>query len=149
MSGFFQTVLTNEIVLSVLLAYALASLIKVFFHYLGTDKWDWMVFFRTGGMPSSHTASVTAMATSIYLLEGPSNLFMVCLIVASIVISDAIGLRRSVGKQAQVLNKMSQEIRHFRTFRPKRVQELLGHTPKQALAGLVLGILVANLVFIF
>jgi len=119
MGGLLSQVFTNKIVLSVILSYTVASLIKVFFHYLGTDKWDFMVFFRTGGMPSSHTASVTSMTAAIYFLEGSSNLFMVCLIVSSIVISDAIGLRRAVGKQAQVLNKVAAEFRHFRTLELK------------------------------
>ena len=68
----------------------------MFFHYLGTDKWDPMVFFRTGGMPSSHTASVTSMTAAIYFLEGPSNLFMVSLIVSSIVIEKMV-LKRTKG----------------------------------------------------
>jgi len=149
MAGFYSAVFSNKILQSVIFAYMLASLIKVFFNYLGTDKWDLNVFFRTGGMPSSHTASVTAMTTAIYLMEGVSNLFMVCLIVSSIVISDAIGLRRSVGKQAQVLNKVSEEFKHFKKFRTKRLYELLGHTPKQAIAGLILGILIAKMVFLY
>ena len=149
MVGFIGAIFTNKIVLSVVLSYFVASVIKVFFYYLGTDEWNFMVFFKTGGMPSSHTASVVAMAAAIYLSEGPSNLFMVCLIVSSIVIADAIGLRRAVGKQAQVLNKISSEFRHFKTFKTKRLYELLGHTPKQALAGLILGILVTRIIYLF
>lgn len=147
MVGFLKIILTNKIILSVILSYCIASIIKVFFYYLGTDKWDLMIFFRTGGMPSSHTASVTAMTTSIYILEGASNLFMICLIVSSIVISDAVGLRRAVGKQAQVINKVADEFKHFRKFKTKRLYELLGHTPKQAIAGFILGFLITKIIF--
>jgi uncharacterized protein len=104
------------------------------------------VFLRTGGMPSSHTASVTAMTTSIYLMEGPSNLFIVCFIVSVIVISDAVGMRRAMGKQAEVVNKIADEFKYFKKFRTKRLYELLGHTPKQVIAGLILGILIARFV---
>lgn len=147
--GFFVDIITHKIIVSVILAYTVASIIKVFFYWLGTDEWNFMVFFKTGGMPSSHMASVAAMTTSVYMLEQSSNLFMVCLIVSSIVLADAIGLRRAVGKQAKVLNKVADEFKHFRKFRTRRLYELVGHTPKQGLAGLILGILVTRIVFIF
>jgi uncharacterized protein len=146
MFGFLASVFSNKIILSVIWAYVFASLLKMAFHYIGKDEWDWMIFFRTGGMPSSHTASIVAMTTSVYLQEGPSSLFMVCIIVSGIVISDAIGLRRAVGKQAQTLNQMADEIRHFGKLKTKRLQELLGHTPRQAIGGLILGIVVAHIV---
>lgn len=146
MVGVFAAVFSSKIILSVIWAYIFASLIKMVFHYLGTDKWDWMIFFRTGGMPSSHTASIIAMTTSVYLQDGPTSLFMVCIIVSAIVISDAIGLRRAVGKQAQTLNQMADEIKYFGKIRTRKLQELLGHTPRQAIGGFVLGILVAYMV---
>ncbi len=149
MWGFITTIFTNKIVISVIISYLLASIIKVFFNYLAYDEWDFMVFFRTGGMPSSHTATVSAMTASIYFLEGFSNLFFISLIISSIIVSDAVGIRRAAGKQAYVLNKMVEEFKYFKKFRTKRLYELLGHTPKQALAGLVLGILVAKFVFSF
>jgi uncharacterized protein len=144
--SFFVATVTNKIVVSVVLAYFLSSAIKMFFNFLRTEKWDPMVFLRTGGMPSSHTASVTAMTTSIYLMEGPSNLFIVCFIVSVIVISDAVGMRRAMGKQAEVVNKIADEFKYFKKFRTKRLYELLGHTPKQVIAGLILGILIARFV---
>jgi uncharacterized protein len=141
--------LTNRILISVVLSYFIAGCIKVFFNYVLFDKIDLMFFFRTGGMPSSHTASVAAMTTTIFLLEGFSNLFFVCLILSLIIISDAVGIRRAAGKQAQVLNTVIQEFRHFRKFRTRRLYELLGHTPKQVVVGAILGIIVARVVFLF
>lgn len=149
MSGFFADFFTNKILWSVFLSYFVAGLIKVFFNYLGEEKIDFGMFFKTGGMPSSHTASVTAMTTSIYLLEGVSNLFIVCMIVSLIIVSDAVGIRRSAGKQAQVLNTIIEEITYFRKFRTKRLYELLGHTPRQVIGGAILGILMARFVFMF
>jgi uncharacterized protein len=138
---------SNKIILSVIIAYFIAGLIKIFFHYLGTNKIDLMIFFRTGGMPSSHTSSVCAMTTCVYLLEGFSNLFMVSFIISIIIISDAIGIRRAAGKQAQVLNTIVQEFTYFKKFKTQRLSELLGHTTKQVIAGILLGIFVANVVF--
>ena len=146
MVGVFTAVFSSKIILSVIWAYTIASFIKMIFHYIGKEEWDWLIFFRTGGMPSSHTASVIAMTTSVYLNEGSTSLFMVCLVFSAIVVSDAIGLRRAVGKQAQTLNKMAEEIMYFGTIKSKRLQELLGHTPRQALGGFVVGFFVAHMV---
>lgn len=149
MASFLATIFTNKIILSVIISYVLTSLIKVFFNYLMYDEWDFIVFFRTGGMPSSHTATVTAMTTALYLLEGFSNLFFISLVISSIIVSDAVGIRRAAGKQAQVLNKMVDEFRYFRKFKTKRLHELLGHTPKQVFVGFVIGFLITKIVFMF
>lgn len=148
MLDFFKAVFLNKIFVSVIFSYVIASLIKIFFYYIGTKKIDFKIFFRTGGMPSSHAASVTSMTTIIYLLEGVSNLFMVCFIVSIIIISDALGIRRSAGKQAQVLNEIIKDSWQFK-LKTEKLYELLGHTPKQVIAGIILGILIANLVFKF
>ncbi|MFH2020995.1 MAG: divergent PAP2 family protein [archaeon] len=147
--GFFLEFITNKILLSVVFAYFFAGLLKLIFVFIAYDRIDFMVFFRTGGMPSSHTASVTAMTTAVYLSSGVSDLFIISSIVSTIVISDAVGLRRAVGKQAEVLNQMTDEFRYFRRIKTKKLYELLGHTPKQTIAGFILGILVARLVFVF
>ena len=142
-------IFTNKIVISVILSFILANVIKMVFNYLAYDAWDFSVFFRTGGMPSLHAASVSSMTTAVYLLEGSTTLFYVCLVVTSIIISDAIGIRRSAGKQARVLNKMVDEFKYFKRFKAKRLHELLGHTPRQVFTGMIIGILVARIVFLF
>ncbi len=147
MMGFFVEFFTNKILISVVFSYFVAGLIKVIFNYLGSEKLDLMMFFRTGGMPSSHTASVTSMTAMIYLLEGVSNLFIMSFILSLVIMSDAIGIRRAAGKQAQVLNEIIEEYRHFKKFKTKRLYELLGHTPKQVIGGIILGILIANVIF--
>ncbi|AJF61126.1 TPA: divergent PAP2 family protein [Candidatus Woesearchaeota archaeon] len=147
--SFLGEVLTNRIIISVILTYIVTGALKLLFYYLGTDEWNFMVFFRTGGMPSSHIASVTAMSAAIYHLEGVSSLFIVALILSSIVTVDAIGARRAAGQQAQVINKVVDEFRYFRKFRTRRLYELIGHTPRQALVGFIIGIIVARIVFMF
>ena len=140
--------ITNKILISVIASYFVAGAIKVFFYYLRYERIDLMFFFRTGGMPSSHTTSVAAMTASVYFLEGVSNLFVICLIVSSVIISDALGIRRAAGKQAQVLNTIIEEYTHFKKFRTRRLYELLGHTPKQVIIGAILGIIIAKIIFI-
>lgn len=146
MGGFFPDMFTNKIVLSVIVAYTVASLIKVFFNYLMTEKLDPRIFFSTGGMPSTHTASVTAMTSAIYFIEGVSNLFVVAFIVSIVIITDAVGIRRAAGKQAQVLNAIIEDFTIFKKFKTKRLYELLGHSPKQVIVGLILGIIVARII---
>jgi acid phosphatase family membrane protein YuiD len=140
---FIRDFFGNHILLSVVLSYLLAGVLKIFFYYLGTNKIEPRFFFRTGGMPSSHTASVTAMTVSIYLLEGVSNLFIVCFIMSMVVISDAVGVRRAAGKQARLLNTMIDELLNKGNIKAEKLYVLLGHTPKQVLGGLILGTSVA------
>jgi acid phosphatase family membrane protein YuiD len=146
--GILATIFTNKIILSVIAAYFVTSVIKILFHLIAYDELNLMIFFRTGGMPSSHAGSVSAMTTTVYLMEGFSNLFFVCIVLSSIIVSDAVGIRRAAGKQAQILNKMVEEFRYFKKFKTRRLYELLGHTPKQVLTGMVVGIITAKLIFI-
>jgi hypothetical protein len=108
-----------------------------------TDTLDFRVFYKTGGMPSSHAATVVSLATSIYLKEGVTALFVSTLIFGLVIMSDAMGIRQSAGKQAQVLNEIMEDIR-LKKFKVNRLYEILGHTPRQVLAGSLLGIIVAH-----
>jgi acid phosphatase family membrane protein YuiD len=133
----------NHILQAALFSYLIGGILKVLFYYLGRGKIELKMLFRTGGMPSTHTATVTAMTSTIYMLEGVSNLFIVCFIVSLVIISDALGVRRAAGKQAQLLNDIVGEFQYTGKFKTKKLYELLGHTPQQVLGGLILGILVA------
>jgi uncharacterized protein len=133
----------NHILQAVLFAYLIGGLLKILFYYLGRGKIELKMLFRTGGMPSTHTAPVTEMTATIYLLDGVSNLFIVCFIVSLVIISDALGVRRAAGRQAQLLNDIVGEFQYTGKFKTKKLYELLGHTPQQVLGGLILGIIVA------
>ena len=141
--------ITNKIILSVICAYTISSLIKIAVVFILNNKFDFRVFIRTGGMPSSHTASVSALTTAVYLTEGVTNLFIVSLVFSSVFIFDAVSFRRAAGKQAEIINKIVEDYKYFKKLKTKRLYELLGHTPKQVLIGVVLGILIARLIFIF
>ena len=92
-----------------------------------------------GGMPSSHTACITSLATSIGMSEGfGSPMFALAAVFSFIVMYDATGVRRAAGKQAAVLNRMMEEEGHVQ----ERLVELLGHSPIEVLVGAAVGILI-------
>ncbi len=98
----------------------------------------------TGGMPSSHSASVSALTTSVAFLEGPSStLFGITLYFSLVIMYDAAGLRRAAGLQARILNRMVSDHYAHRTFKPERLSELVGHTPFEVLVGAAFGVLYA------
>lgn len=108
--------------------------------YLRTRRWNLRRFVETGGMPSSHAASVAALSTAVGMEEGfRSTLFGATLFFSLIVMYDAAGLRRAAGRQAVVLNRLIDE--HFRHPEKdaQRLMELLGHTPLEVLVGGMVG----------
>ena len=114
---------------------------KGFNSFFRTRRWNMRRFVETGGMPSSHSASVAALSTAVGLWHGfGTALFAVTLYFSLIVMYDAAGLRRAAGRQAEVLNTLIE--RHFQ--RPERetqkLIELLGHTPFEVLIGALLGV---------
>jgi len=114
--------------------------------YARTRHWNLRRFVETGGMPSSHAASVAALSTAVGLERGfRSTLFGVTLFFSLIVMYDAAGLRRAAGRQAAVLNRLIDE--HFKHPEQgaQKLMELLGHTPFEVLVGAVIGIVSALL----
>ena len=102
-------------------------------------KINWKRIIGSGGMPSSHTACITSLATSIGMTEGfGSPLFALASVFAFIVMYDAAGVRRAAGKQARILNQMMEEDKNI-NYQEKLV-ELLGHTPVEVFVGAVVGI---------
>ncbi len=119
---------------------------KGFSDYLRTRHWNLRRFVETGGMPSSHAASVSTLSTMVGLHEGfRSSLFCVTLFFSLIVMYDAAGLRRAAGRHAVVLNRLIDE--HFKNPEEgaHKLMELLGHTPFEVLVGALLGVGIAVL----
>ena len=104
---------------------------------LKRQQFTWKDLVVTGGMPSSHTAVVVALVVSLYLTEGLSNLFIICVVLAAIVIRDALGVRRTAGEEGKLLNKLLRHI-HYNT---KPIHYSLGHTPLEVVVGVVIGVL--------
>ncbi|KAK8526327.1 hypothetical protein V6N12_020802 [Hibiscus sabdariffa] len=106
-------------------------------------RWDIKQLVGSGGMPSSHSSTVTALATAIGFQEGfGGSLFATALILACIVMYDATGVRLHAGRQAEVLNQIVYELPAEHPLAESRpLRELLGHTPPQVFAGGMLGII--------
>ncbi|MGI6225430.1 MAG: divergent PAP2 family protein [Peptococcales bacterium] len=140
----FQQILDNYILKLTLFAWAIAQILKVLI-VLGTQKkWDFTRLVGAGGMPSSHSALVTSLATGIGRYYGfDSGEFALAITIAMVVMYDAAGIRRAAGKQAEVLNQLLDDLYHHRAeFNRERLKELLGHTPVEVFAGAALGIVV-------
>ena len=113
---------------------------------------DLRYFIASGGMPSAHSAVVSALATSVAMVEGFGSItFGISVILALLVMYDAAGVRRSVGKQSIVLDRIVKELKERRpiTELEHDLREFIGHTPVQVLVGTILGIAVAWLWFTF
>jgi uncharacterized protein len=142
------SIITTKIFVSTFTAWFVAQALKLIIHLVQTGKIDFRLLVGTGGMPSSHTASVTALTTSIGLTTGfTSPIFLVALMYCIVVISDALGVRRAAGKQAKLLNMIVDEMGHNKLHAEKRLKELLGHTPVEAAAGILIGILFPIIIF--
>jgi hypothetical protein len=100
-------------------------------------------FWRTGGMPSSHSAVAISISAAIALTEGLSNLFIVSLFLSLIVIRDALGVRRSSGLQSKALNKLGGELSTQFGIQYESVKEVHGHSLPEVLVGVVLGLCIA------
>jgi acid phosphatase family membrane protein YuiD len=139
-----KALLSNHILVSAVLAWAAAQIIKTVLVYRKTKELDLERLFGSGGMPSSHTAFVVAMATAAAMVEGlASSTFALSFILASIVMYDAAGVRQAAGQQARVLNRLIKQLRSEHILPERELKELLGHTPLEVLAGAVLGFLIA------
>lgn len=101
-------------------------------------------FWKTGGMPSSHSALAVAITTSIAFVEGTNtSIFVLALFFALVVIRDAMGVRRSAGQQARVLNLLGRELSTRFDVPLHLVKEVHGHSPAEVLVGSVLGFFIA------
>ncbi len=132
-----------------LLSASIAQLIKVITYLCTHKKMNFKIFTTTGGMPSSHTAGVIALSTSVALIEGiNSMLFAVSLGFSLVIMQDAAGLRRAAGKTAATLNRLVDEfVQKNKEVKPyEALKELLGHTPLEVFCGMILGIIVPLLV---
>jgi len=142
----FSEIVTNKILMIPICSWAIAQVLKVVILLLRKKQLDLRLLVFSGGMPSSHSALVTALATSVALIAGfRSVAFGISAIFALVVIYDAAGVRRSVGQQSAILNRI---IREFRERRPAAewghdLREFVGHTPLQVIIGALTGIVVA------
>ena len=136
---------TENILVTSVLSWFLAQVLKVLFTLIQNKKLDFRRFVGSGGMPSSHAAFVTSLATAVGLKSGFENTeFAICAVFALVVMYDAAGVRRAAGQQARILNKMIADWENSDfSNSDKHLKELLGHTPKEVFVGAILGIIIA------
>jgi uncharacterized protein len=138
--------LTNRILLAAVIAWLVAQVSKTVFELIQQRKLILSRLVSSGGMPSSHTALVTGLATATGRMMGlGSATFAIAVVLASIVMYDAAGVRRAVSIQARILNQMIDEAFQGQPFAEKRLRELIGHTPIQVFVGALLGIAIGLL----
>ena len=128
-------------------SWLLSQLIKVIRGLRTEKRFNFRWLFDTGGMPSSHSATVASLATTVGLYYGFNTIgFLGVLIFTVIIMFDAAGVRRSVGRQARILNKILSELSEKGQVPEERLKELLGHTPVEVFTGAFLGIALSLLI---
>jgi len=143
-----QDVFTNQVLIAALIAWLLAQIIKLPIDYLRKRRWNWALLFSPGGMPSSHSALVTAATHMIGLSYGfDQPLFGLAVVVAIVVIYDATGIRRQAGLQATLINAMIRDLASGHPLKGEQLREVLGHTPLEALGGILLGLATAQIIW--
>jgi uncharacterized protein len=135
------TILDNRVLLAAFTAWLVAQVAKTIYELIRYRKLRFNRLVSSGGMPSSHSALVSSLATATARVSGiDSVLFAIALVLAAIVMYDAAGVRRAVSIQARILNQMIDEAFQGHPLADKRLRELIGHTPIQVIVGGLLGI---------
>ncbi len=143
MENIFTEIINNRVLMIAVLSWAIAQAMKIIRDMYKTKKINWKIITSSGGFPSSHTSFVTALAYGTGAVSGfDSVAFAISTGFAFVVMYDATGVRRAAGHQAKVINKLVLLFEDKDFTMEKKLEELLGHTPFQVAAGMLLGIIV-------
>lgn len=143
--GYFVAFFTNPILLSVIVAFVFCQTTKVILLTRKAKQFRTSFLCADGHMPSSHSATVTGLATAVLFAEGLSTLFFVCFVLWFIVIRDALGIRYQASLHAVYFNRLARRLNEKSI--PALVEEL-GHTLPQVVVGVLIGIVAASVVFL-
>ncbi|MFA5059485.1 MAG: divergent PAP2 family protein [Candidatus Omnitrophota bacterium] len=145
---FLSDIVRNKILIITFAAWIFAQCIKVFLGVIREKRFNFRWFIGTGGMPSSHAAGATALATTCGLTLGfASPVFALATVFALVTMFDAQGVRRETGQQATILNKILEDIYWKGKIESDRLKELIGHTPVQVFVGSLFGLFVALIMY--
>ena len=145
---FLHDLASNKIFLTAALGWLVAQVLKTIIHTFFTKEFDPERLVGSGGMPSSHSATVCSLVVAAARLYGPdSAIFALAFIMAIIVMYDAMGVRRETGEQAKILNRMltdwmEAESANSPFLGDKKLKEMVGHTPFEVLGGAIGGVAV-------
>ncbi len=146
MPDIFREFAQNKILITTLSAWVIAQAFKVLIGVIRQKKFDFRWFVGTGGMPSAHAAGASCLSMAIGLEYGfDSVYFALAASFAVVVMFDAQGVRRASGRQARILNKITEDIYWRGRIQDTRLRELIGHTPVEVIVGFLLGITIALL----
>jgi acid phosphatase family membrane protein YuiD len=141
-------ILKNTPLLCAVMAWLTAQLMKFIIVIIRERRINLVVLVQSGGMPSSHSATVCALAMSIGFQQGfGSPEFAIAAILSFIVMYDAAGVRRAAGEQAKRINMLTQDLEDFEDDMEAQLKELLGHTPPEVFGGAVLGVLIPTILY--
>ena len=149
MTAAIKSLFENIIFLSTVTSLCAAQVFKMIFYLItsktrSTQEAVETMMWRTGGMPSSHSAIVCALATSTGISKGiDSEFFIFSLVFAMVVLRDSMGVRRAAGLQAKALNNLGKQTMEKNGIIFNPVKEIQGHTPLEIIVGALLGILIA------
>jgi len=135
----------NKALIAGISAWLLAQIIKVPLDWFRTGHWNWALLLTTGGMPSSHSALMTATTLAIGLYYGLDHpAFALGIAITMIVTYDAAGVRQQAGIHARRINVLFGELLHGHPISEKDLREVLGHTPLEVIGGILLGLVTAT-----
>jgi uncharacterized protein len=142
----------NTPLIAALCAILITQISKAWIHFVQSRVWDLHKVIDAGGMPSSHAAGVVALTTALAYVVGPASpIFATAVVFTAIVMYDAGGIRRHAGEHAVLLNRIAMEMSQATTGmleetaneqEGERLKEILGHEPKEVVAGALIGIVV-------
>lgn len=134
----------NYMLTCAIMGWLFAQIIKIFTNLFVKKEFDIRMLFSNGGMPSSHSSTVLALASSAAISQGfGSPIFAISGILSVIVMNDAFGVRWQAGVQAQIINKMIVELFSNKEEFDVKLKEIIGHTPFQVFMGALLGFVIA------
>lgn len=148
--NYLEQILQNHILINAIIGWFCAQVLKTITHLIVYKKLVWERLIGDGGMPSAHSATVCALATTTFITVGPSSPeFAIALILAIIVMHDACGVRLETGKQALIIKEMMEIIENMSNTSlsaEDKLKTFVGHTKLQVTMGALLGIVVAVLI---
>lgn len=143
-----QELISNPVLFIGLFTWGLAQFLKVPIEYILHRRLNWGLWFSSGGMPSSHSALVTSVMLAVGIFEGfNTSVFALSVALAMIVIYDAAGVRREAGRHAEKINVLINEFFSGQPISDKQLKEVIGHTPAQVLAGILMGVAIPLLFY--
>ena len=142
----FMDLFENKALIAAILAWFAAQVIKVLLVLFDEKRLDLSKMISSGGMPSSHSALITAMTASVGKTTGMDSVaFAIAAVKSLVVMYDAANVRREAGKHAELLNKIARDLYPDNHMNQEKLKELLGHKQIEVAAGAILGITIGVL----